>query len=158
MVQVGTPAPEFELPDQAGRVHKLADYRGKWLVLFFYPKDDTPGCTKEACAFRDARADLAALSAEVVGISILDAASKRQFADKYQLNFPLLADEDHAVAEAYGAWQEKSRYGKTFMGVARVTCIIDPDGNVARAYAKVKPEEHAEQIAKDLRALQEPST
>jgi thioredoxin-dependent peroxiredoxin len=152
-VEVGAKAPAFTLKDQEGRSHRLKDYAGRPLVLYFYPKDDTPGCTKEACAFRD---DLPAFSTEraaVLGVSILDVASKAKFAGKHKLNFPLLADADHAVAEAYGAWKKKTLYGKTRMGIVRTTYLIGPNGRVARRWDNVKVDGHAEEVLAALKDL-----
>jgi peroxiredoxin Q/BCP len=146
MGEVGDKAPAFSLKDQDGRTHKPADYAGRPLVLYFYPKDDTPGCTKEACAFRDALPQLEKGKAAVLGVSILDTRSKAKFAAKHKLNFPLLADEDHAVAEKYGVWKKKSMYGKSFMGIARTTFLIGPDGRVARRWDDVKVNGHAEEV------------
>jgi peroxiredoxin Q/BCP len=146
MVEVGDKAPAFSLKDQEGRTHKLADYAGRPLVLYFYPKDDTPGCTREACAFRDALPRLEQGKAAVLGVSILDTRSKAKFSAKHKLNFPLLADEDHAVAEKYGVWKKKSMYGKSFMGIARTTFLIGPDGRVARGWDDVKVNGHAEEV------------
>ena len=134
LIEPGTPAPAFSLPDQNGAIHTLSDYRGRPVVLFFYPKDDTSGCTKEACGFRDALPDFSKVQAAVFGVSILDTASKAKFAAKYGLTFPLLADEDHAICEAYGVWQQKRMYGRTYMGIARVTYLIDADCTVARRW------------------------
>src|SRR5215467_2965435 len=121
IVEPGRKAPAFALPDQEGKTHRLKDYAGRPVILYFYPKDDTPGCTKEACAFRDALPDFKESKAAVLGVSILDAASKARFAEKHELDFPLLADADHAVADVYGVWQKKSLYGRSFMGIARTT-------------------------------------
>jgi peroxiredoxin Q/BCP len=123
------------------------------VVLYFYPKDDTPGCTKEACGFRDALPDFSKVDAVVFGISILDTASKAAFAARYQLTFPLLADEDHAVAEQYGVWQEKSMYGRKYMGVARVTYLIGPDGTIARRWDTVKVETHPAEVLEAVSTL-----
>ncbi len=152
-IEVGKKAPAFSLKDQAGRTHTLSEYAGRPVVLYFYPKDDTPGCTKEACAFRDDASALKKRKAVVLGVSILDVASKKKFADKHRLDFPLLADADHAVADKYGAWGEKSLYGRKFMGVARMTYLIGADGRVARRWDKVKVDGHAGEV---LRALDEP--
>jgi peroxiredoxin Q/BCP len=122
-------------------------------VLYFYPKDDTPGCTVEACAFRDATPDFSKVKAVVLGVSVLDTRSKAKFAKKHGLDFPLLADVDHAVAEAYGAWQEKSMYGRKYMGVARVTYLIGPDGKVLKRWDKVSPSTHADDVLAQIRAL-----
>lgn len=149
------PAPNFELPDQTGSVRKLADYHGQWIVLYFYPKDDTPGCTQEACNFRDARESIAQLgNAVVIGVSKDSVKAHQKFVSKHNLNFTLLSDEDHAVIEAYGAWQEKSMFGKKYMGIQRSTVIIDPVGNIVKEYPKVSPNKHAAEIIKDLQALQ----
>lgn len=153
LIDTGKKAPAFALKDQDGTTHRLADYRGKPVVLYFYPKDDTPGCTTEACAFRDERPQFDASSAVVLGVSILDEKSKAKFAAKHGLNFPLLADADHAVAEKYGAWQERSMYGKTYMGVARVTYLIAADGTVARRWDKVKVDGHADEVLAAVQAL-----
>ncbi len=131
----------------------MADYRGRWVVLYFYPKDDTPGCTKEACAFRDAHAELEALGAVVLGVSADDVQSHRRFAEKHGLNFPLLADPEKTVIRAYGAWGRKNLYGRVYEGVMRYTFLIDPEGRVARVWKKVKPEAHAREVAEALRAL-----
>ena len=149
----GQTAPDFQLPDQDGRTHTLRQYAGRPVVLYFYPKDDTPGCTTEACDFRDRQAALAGSNAVVLGVSILDSASKAKFATKHGLNFPLLADADHVVAEAYGAWQERSMYGRTFMGVARITYLIAPDGTVAQRWDKVSVTGHADAVLEAIRAL-----
>ncbi len=141
---VGTTAPAFDLPDQNGRRHRNADYAGRCVVLFWYPKDATPGCTKEACGFRDTAGAFDGLGAAVLGASVLDSASKARFAAKYKLGFPLLADEDHAVAEAFGVWKEKSMYGRKYMGVSRETFIIGPDGKIAAHWPKAAgSESHA---------------
>lgn len=149
----GTPAPDFALPDDTGATRSLAAERGHWVVLFFYPKDDTAGCTIEACQFRDGYADFQADGAEVWGISILDSASKAAFKAKNELTFPLLADAEHTVAEAYGVWREKSMYGKTYMGIARATFLIDPEGRVARTWDPVTPDGHAVEVRAALAEL-----
>jgi peroxiredoxin Q/BCP len=146
LIEPGSKAPAFSLKDQKGKTHKLSDYQGKPLVLYFYPKDDTSGCTKEACAFRDNLPRFKSGKAAVLGVSILDEASKARFADKYDLNFPLLADADHEIAEKYGVWQKRSMYGRSFMGVARTTYLIDANGKVARRWDKVKVDGHAEDV------------
>jgi peroxiredoxin Q/BCP len=143
---VGDPAPEIALPDETGTVHRLADQRGRWTIVYFYPKDDTPGCTVEACEFRDANETIHERGADVWGISPQGARSKRAFREKFGLPFLLLADEDHAVAEAYGSWVEKQNYGKSYMGVARRTFLVDPSGRITRAWPKVKPEGHAADV------------
>jgi peroxiredoxin Q/BCP len=146
VIEVGAKAPAFSLKDQDGKTHKLADYKGRYVVLYFYPKDDTPGCTTEACAFNDGLKGFEKHNAVVLGVSILDAASKAKFAKKHGLTFPLLADADNAVAEKYGSWQEKSMYGKKYMGVARITYLIGPDGKVVQRWDKVKPADHANEV------------
>ncbi|HYO29354.1 MAG TPA: peroxiredoxin [Thermomicrobiales bacterium] len=148
----GEPAPDLALPDDAGTVHRLADRRGEWTIIYFYPKDDTPGCTTEACAFRDVNDTIRERGAEVWGVSPQGGASKRAFREKFGLPFTLLADEDHAASEAYGSWVEKQNYGRTSWGTARRTFLIDPDGRIARVWLKVKPEGHADEV---LRALEE---
>lgn len=145
-------APDFSLPDQDGKMYSLADYAGKWLVLYFYPKDDTPGCTKEACNFRDGRDEISQL-AEVVGISKDSIASHKKFADKYNLNFTLLADPEHKVIEAYGSWQPKKFMGREYLGTSRDTFIINPEGQIVKEYHGVDPKTHAEQIITDLKVL-----
>ena len=150
LIDPGRKAPAFSLKDQHGRTHTLADYAGRPLVLYFYPKDDTPGCTKESCDFQAALPGLKPSKAAVLGISILDEASKAKFASKHGLTFPLLADADHAVAEKYGVWQEKSRYGRKYMGIARTTYLIGPDGKVAQRWDNVKVPGHVEAVADAL--------
>ena len=153
LIEPGRKAPAFSLRDQQGKTHSLKDYAGRPVVLYFYPKDDTPGCTTEACGFRDALPDFSKVKATVLGISILDTASKAKFAAKHGLTFPLLADEDHAVAEKYGAWQEKSMYGRKYMGVARITYLIDGDGKVARRWDKVSVGTHADEVLAAVKGL-----
>jgi thioredoxin-dependent peroxiredoxin len=144
--QPGDVAPEIALPDEAGTVHRLADQLGRWTILYFYPKDDTPGCTVEACEFRDATATIRERGADVWGISPQGAASKRAFREKFQLPFTLLIDERHEAAEAYGSWVEKQNYGRTYWGTARTTFLVDPSGRIARSWPKVKPEGHAADV------------
>jgi peroxiredoxin Q/BCP len=152
--EAGDLAPEIALPDETGTVHRLADQHGRWTIVYFYPKDDTPGCTVEACEFRDANETIHERGADVWGISPQGAQSKRAFREKFGLPFILLADTDHAVAEAYGSWVEKVNYGKTYMGVARTTFLIDPEGRIARTWPKVKPEGHAAEVIAALDAAQ----
>ena len=152
--EVGQAAPDFALPDADGTVHRLADQRGHWTVVYFYPKDDTPGCTTEACSFRDANSVLTERGATVWGISPQDADSKAAFRAKYGLSFPLLADMGHAVAERYGSWVERTNYGKTYMGIARRTFLVDPDGRIAHVWLAVKPEGHADDVLATLEAAQ----
>ena len=153
LIEPGRKAPAFTLNDQEGTPHALGDYAGRPLVLYFYPKDDTPGCTAESCSFRDNLPKFKAGKAAVLGVSILDEKSKAKFAAKYNLTFPLLADADHAVAEKYGVWQEKSRYGRKYMGIARTTYLIGPDGTVARRWDNVKVEGHAEEVLGAVKGL-----
>jgi thioredoxin-dependent peroxiredoxin len=154
MPDVGDLAPEIALPDETGTVHHLADQRGRWTILYFYPKDDTPGCTVEACEFRDSNATIHERGADVWGVSPQGAASKRAFREKFDLPFLLLADVDHAVADAYGSWVEKHNYGKTYWGTARTTFLVDPEGRIARVWPKVKPEGHAADVLAVLDDLQ----
>ncbi len=151
MIATPYPAPDFSASATDDTVKTLADYRGKWLVLYFYPKDDTPGCTIEACALRDARDDIAALGAEVVGVSRDDAASHEKFKAKHNLNFTLLTDPDHVMMDAYGAWGKK-QFG--IEGVLRKTFIINPDGQVVKVYGRVTPLGHGEQVVSELKRLQ----
>lgn len=153
LVDPGRKAPAFSLPDQLGIVHRLSDYEGQPVVIYFYPKDDTPGCTKESCAFQDNLPKFKKSKAAVLGVSVLDSASKAKFANKYGLKFPLLADEDHAAMEKYGVWQEKSMYGKKYMGVARTTYLIGPDGKVVKRWDGVKVDGHAEEVLAEVQAL-----
>jgi peroxiredoxin Q/BCP len=144
-------APGFSLQDSEGGTRTLADYKGKWLVLYFYPKDETPGCTTEACSLRDARDDITALGAEVVGVSRDDASSHEKFKAKHTLNFTLLSDPDHKVMDVYGAWGKKM-FGQE--GVLRKTFIIDPAGKVVKIYGRVTPMGHGEQVVADIKMLQ----
>ena len=148
----GDAAPDVALPDESGTVHRLSDQRGRWTILYFYPRDDTPGCTVEACEFRDTNETIRDRGADVWGVSPQNGASKRAFREKFNLPFTLLADEDHKVAEAYGSWVEKQNYGKTYWGTARTTFLVDPSGRIARVWPKVKPEGHAAEV---LAALEE---
>jgi peroxiredoxin Q/BCP len=157
MIERGSNAPDFELPDQDGRTVKLSDFRGAPVVVYFYPKADTPGCTTQACGVRDRRSDYTAAGATVLGISPDAVAKVKKFHHKQALNFPLLADEDHAVAEAYGVWVEKSMYGRTYMGNERTTFIVDPDGRVGAVLRKVKPATHDEQVLKALAEVAPPA-
>jgi peroxiredoxin Q/BCP len=152
-IEVGQAAPAFTLTADDGSKVRLADLKGAPVVLYFYPKDDTPGCTKEACAFRDRSKELAKLGAKVLGVSPDDAASHAKFRDKYTLNFPLLADPDHKVAEKYGAWREKNMYGKKSMGIQRSTFLIGPNGKVAKVWKKVSVDGHDEQVIAAIKEL-----
>ena len=152
-IEVGAKAPDFTLAADDGSKIKLSALKGQPVVLYFYPRDDTPGCTREACAFRDAKKQLAAVGAKVLGVSTDDVASHAKFRDKYQLNFPLLADSDHKVAEKYGAWREKNMYGKKSMGIQRSTFLIDAAGKVAKVWQRVKVDGHDEQVLAALKSL-----
>ncbi|HEY6636185.1 MAG TPA: thioredoxin-dependent thiol peroxidase [Solirubrobacterales bacterium] len=153
MVAEGQEAPDFTLPDQHGNEVTLSQLRGRPVVLYFYPKADTPGCTAQACGVRDHRNDYENTGARVVGVSPDTVTAQRKFADKYGLDFTLLADEDHEVADLYGVWGEKKMYGKTYMGVNRATFLIDPDGQVARVFPKVSPKTHDEVVLEALGQL-----
>lgn len=149
--QAPYPAPDFQLQAIDGRTLTLTDFSGKWLVLYFYPKDDTPGCTTEACSFRDARDEITELGAEIIGVSRDDASSHDKFKAKHNLNFMLASDPDRTVMEAYGAWGKK-RFGQE--GVLRKTFIIDPNGQVVKVFGRVTPEGHGEQVVQELKSLQ----
>lgn len=144
-------APEFTLPDEEGKLHMLGEYAGKWVVLYFYPKDDTPGCTVEACSLRDARDDIAELGAEIIGVSKDDASSHEKFKAKHSLNFTLLTDKEGKVIESYGAWGKKM-FGQE--GILRRTFIINPEGMVVKVYGRVTPLGHGEQVIEELKRLQ----
>ena len=146
LIEPGGRAPAFSLKDQHGRTHRLSDYAGRLLVLYFYPKDDTPGCTKESCDFQASLPRLEPAKAAVLGVSILDEASKATFARKHGLTFPLLADPDHAVADKYGVWQAKSRYGRSYMGIARTTYLIGPGRKVLERWDNVKVDDHVDAV------------
>jgi peroxiredoxin Q/BCP len=150
LIEPGAKAPAFALKDQEGQTHRLSDYAGRSVILYFYPKDDTPGCTQESCEFQASLPQMARRKAAVLGISILDEKSKAKFAKKHGLTFPLLADADHEVAEKYGVWQKKLRYGRSYMGIVRTTYLIGPDGKVAQRWDKVKVDGHVEEVAAAL--------
>jgi peroxiredoxin Q/BCP len=151
MVSEGTPAPDFEVQSDAGETVRLSDLRGTPVVLYFYPKDDTPGCTKQACGIRDTWNDFRATGAAVFGVSPDGEASHVKFKEKYSLPFTLLADPDHELTERYGFWVEKKNYGKAYMGVERSTVVIDADGTVKKVFRRVKPDDHAAQVLDVLR-------
>jgi peroxiredoxin Q/BCP len=153
VVEAGQPAPDFTLSDQHGQPVTLSQFRGKPVVLYFYPKDDTPGCTKEACAFRDARATYEDAGAKVIGVSPDDPASHLKFAEKYQLPFTLVADPEKRACQDYGVWKEKNMYGKKSMGVERTTFVIDGAGIVRKVFPRVKVDGHSEQILETLKSL-----
>lgn len=153
MLAEGDKAPSFSLPDQNGEKVKLSDLKGETVVLYFYPRADTPGCTTQACGVRDRKADYRKAGARVIGISPDEVGAIDKFAGKYDLGFTLLADADHAVAEKYGTWVEKSMYGKKYMGVQRATFIIGPDGKIAKVFPKVQPKKHDDLVLKALGEL-----
>ena len=150
LIEPGKKAPAFALKDQHGQTRRLADFAGRSVILYFYPKDDTPGCTKESCDFQSSLPTLTPRNASVLGVSILDEKSKAKFAVKHGLTFPLLADADHEVAEKYGVWQKKSRYGRSYMGIVRTTYLIGPDAKVIERWDNVKVDGHAEAVAAAL--------
>lgn len=152
MLEAGTKAPKFSLPSDEGGKVSLDDFKGKKVVLYFYPKDDTSGCTAQACEFRDSWSAVKAAGAVVLGVSPDGVTSHGKFRRKYDLPFPLLADEDHAVAEAYGAWGEKSMYGRKYHGILRTTFVIGTDGRIEKVFLKVKPKGHAAEVLAALRA------
>jgi peroxiredoxin Q/BCP len=154
MPKVGELAPDFELRDDTGQTHRLSERRGHSTVVYFYPADDTPGCTKEACSFRDNDAAFKAADTEIWGLSPQGPASKAAFRAKYGLPFTLLADEDHAVADLYGAWGQKTNYGKTYWSILRSSFLVGADGRVLRVWPKVKPEDHAVEVLAALRESQ----
>jgi peroxiredoxin Q/BCP len=156
VIEQGDKAPDFELSDQDGRAVKLSDYRGQRVVVYFYPKADTPGCTTQACGVRDRKADYSQAGAVVFGVSPDPVAKVKKFHEKHSLDFDLLADEDHAVAERYGVWIEKSMYGRKYMGNERTTFVIDSEGVVAEVLRKVKPAEHDEQVLAALAGAEPP--
>ena len=157
MIEQGQQAPDFELPDQDGEPTSLSQFRGRPVVLYFYPKADTPGCTTQACGIRDHRADYEAAGAVVLGVSPDPVKAVRKFADKQSLNFRLLADEDHAVCETYGVWVEKSMYGKTYWGAQRATFILDEDGKVAHVIPKASPKTHDDEVLNVLSEMAAPA-
>ena len=151
-IEVGKMAPDFELPDQDGKLHKLSDYRGKTVLLYFYPKDDTPGCTKEACSIRDSQANFKNLTTVVLGGSVDSVESHKKFAEKYSLPFTLLSDEKKEVVNLYGVWGTKEIIGLEYQGLGtlRSSFLINPDGKIAKIYERVKPEIHTEEVLKDV--------
>lgn len=146
-------APAFSLPDQDGNVHSLSDYAGKWLLVYFYPKDDTPGCTKEACSLRDNLQEFEKFGVSIIGISKDSVASHKKFAEKYHLNFSILADPEHTIIEAFGSWGTKKFMGREFMGTLRNTYLINPKGDIEKEYKNVNPLTHADQLLSDLKDL-----
>lgn len=152
-LKVNDQAPNFKLPDQNGKIHSLADYKGKWVLIYFYPKDDTPGCTKEACGFRDKLPKFQDLKVTILGISVQDSVSHAKFAQKYQLPFTLLADQDKEIVNKYGVWGLKKFIGKIYYGTLRTSFLINPEGKIAKIYEKVKPEKHIDEVLADLNSL-----
>ncbi len=153
MLKVGLKAPDFVLLDQDERKHKLKDYYGQWVLLYFYPRDNTPGCTKEACAFRDIFPNFKKIEIKVFGISADSITSHKKFAEKFNLNFSLLADEEKKVLKKYKVWTKKKMAGKTFFGIRRSSYLINPQGKIVKVYKTVKPAEHARQVLEDLQEL-----
>jgi thioredoxin-dependent peroxiredoxin len=150
---IGSKAPNFTLPDEDGKMHSLEEYKGKWVLLYFYPKDDTPGCTIEACTIRDQFQDFKSINAEVLGVSTDSIKSHRRFKDAYELPFTLLADEEKTLVNLYGVYGEKKMMGKTYMGTNRTSFLISPEGVLKKIYEKVKPPKHAAEVVEDIRAF-----
>ncbi len=153
VLKVGDVAPDFSLPDQDNKKHSIADYKGKWILIYFYPKDDTPGCTKEACTLRDNYDAFKKLKAIVLGISVDSVNSHKKFIEKYKLPFTLLADEEKEVVNQYGAWGKKKFMGREYLGTNRMSFLINPAGVITKIYNKVKPEIHAEEVLQDIKML-----
>ncbi len=151
MLKVGNKAPKFELPDQDGKTHKLSDYLGKKVLIYFYPKDDTPGCTTEACNFRDNFADMSKMGLVVLGVSKDSVKSHKKFVDKYDLNFPILSDESTEMIGGYGAWRLKKFMGREYMGIERMSVLIDEVGKVSKIYESVKPAVHTQEVMGDVK-------
>ncbi len=150
-LKIGQVAPDFNLPDQDSKIHKLSDYRGQWVLLYFYPKDDTPGCTKEACAIRDNFPDFKKIKVKVLGLSADSVKSHKKFSEKYSLPFTILADEGEEVLKKYGVWAKKKMMGREYYGTLRTSFLIDPKGKIAKIYEKVKPEIHAQEVLEEFR-------
>lgn len=149
-LRIGQLAPDFTLPDQEGKKHTLSDLRGKRVLLYFYPKDDTPGCTKEACSFRDSIEAFKKNKLRIFGISADSVMRHKKFAEKYALSFPLLSDENKEVVKRYGVWAEKKFMGRKYMGILRMSFLINPDGKIQKIYEQVKPDTHAEEVLEEL--------
>jgi thioredoxin-dependent peroxiredoxin len=152
--KAGTKAPAFSAPDQTGTIRNLKEYAGQWVILYFYPKDDTPGCTKEACAFRDGFSKFQKAGIEVIGVSVDSVKRHQKFVEKYSLPFTLLADEDKKIVTDYGVWGEKKFMGRKYMGTNRVSYLINLEGKIAKVYESVKPDQHADEVLADVRELQ----
>lgn len=153
MLEIGKSIPQFSLPDQDRKIHNIKDYKGKWVIIYFYPKDLTPGCTTEACNFQEALPDFNSIDAVIFGISKDSVKQHKKFANKYNLQFSLLSDENSDVCEQFGVWQKKSMYGKEYMGIARSTFIVNPAGKIVKVYPKVNVKEHHSEILNDLKEL-----
>lgn len=153
ILKLNQKAPNFKLPDQDGKFHSLADYQGKWLLLYFYPKDNTPGCTKEACELRDSFADFKKAQAVVLGVSADSVDSHNNFSSKFKLSFPILSDPDKKVIKAYNAWGEKKFMGRSYMGIKRISFLINPLGKIVKIYEQVKPADHAAEVLNDIKNL-----
>lgn len=153
MLEINTKAPNFSLPDQNGKIHTLNDYKGKWVLIYFYPKDDTTGCTKEACMIRDNWPDFKQLDCVVLGISIDSVKSHDKFSTKYELPFTILSDENKEVVSLYEVWQKKNFMGREYMGTLRTSYLINPDGNIAKVFGDVKPENHAVEVLEAIKSL-----
>jgi len=153
MIKEGNTAPDFKTLDQDGKSHKLSDYKGEWVLIYFYPKDDTPGCTKEACSIRDMMPQFKKLKLKIFGVSVQGVKSHKKFAEKYDLPFTLLVDEDKEIVNKYGVWAKKKFMGREYMGTLRMSFLIDQKGKVAKVYENVKPEIHASEIIDDLKEL-----
>ena len=154
MITLNSPAPDFQLPDQDGKMHSLTDYKGKWLILYFYPRDNTPGCTLEACSFRDANQDFKEKNVSIIGISKDTVQKHKNFATKHHLTFPLLSDVSTDTIKAYGAWGPRLFWGRRFEGILRNTYLINPKGEIVKIYEKVNPLTHTQEIVKDIETLQ----
>jgi|SRR3989338_8538707 len=149
-LKIGIKAPDFKLPDQYGKVHKLSDYKGKWVLLYFYPKDNTSGCTVEACSMRDNMSNFENMKTVVLGVSVDSVQSHDKFSKKYELSFPILSDSDKKVVQLYGVWRQKKMMGHEYMGTVRTSFLIDPKGKISKIYEGVKPEIHTKEVLKDL--------
>lgn len=154
MLKAGDKAPSFDLPDQDGKIHNFSDWKGRWVFIFFYPKDDTPGCTFESCAVRDNMDKFTDKNIEVYGISVDSVKSHKKFEQKHHLNFPLLADTEKKVVEQFGVWKEKSMFGKAYMGIERSSFLINPKGKVEKVYEKVNPLTHMGEVLKDVAEIE----
>ena len=153
MLEIGKSVPQFSLPDQNGKVHNINDYKGQWVIVYFYPKDLTPGCTAEACNFQESLPDFNSIDAIVLGVSKDSVDKHKKFADKYNLQFSLLSDENSDVCEQFGVWQKKSLYGKEYIGIVRSTFLVNPEGKIVKVYPKVNVKEHHTEILNDLKEL-----